>query len=104
MEESIQGFLHTSLPRNVKTDVTAILKDAECQNDAARYWNRSGKADGYVEDIPAFKNDLYDGKGISYWNSGPEDNRMLVWHQRPKRGNYHGDLRSLLRGSRNSIE
>lgn len=81
MEESIQGFLHTSLPRNVKTDVTAILKDAECQNDAARYWNRSGKASGYVENIPAFKNDLYDGKGISYWNSGPENNRMLVWQE-----------------------
>ena len=81
MEESLQRFLHTSLPRNVKTDVTAILKDAECQDNTDRYWNRSGKAGGYVEDIPAFKSDLYDGKGISYWNSEPENNRMLVWQE-----------------------
>ena len=81
MEESLQRFLHTSLPRNVKTDVTTILKDAECQDNTDRYWNRSGKAGGYVEDIPAFKSDLYDGKGISYWNSEPENNRMLVWQE-----------------------
>ena len=81
MEESLQRFLHTSLPRNVKTDVTTILKDAECQDNTDRYWNRSGKAGGYVEDIPAFKSDLYNGKGISYWNSEPENNRMLVWQE-----------------------
>ena len=36
MEESLQRFLHTSLPRNVKTDVTTILKDAECQDNTDR--------------------------------------------------------------------
>ena len=64
------------------SDITStFLKDAACQDGTNRYWERSGSASGYIENIPAFHSAAYNGAGVSYWTGAPETGKNLIWQK-----------------------